>query len=202
MDVWLREREGEKWREKKRDTKRLAALLQPGASAQHYFTLSVRGSPPANSPASSWRSLTKTPFVLTIIALTSSQLWSCINVSTGKIQVREKQGLDTERGRRMMRSLKKKPAFPDQAVWLCDARKHRVCVSLHVWNGRCNRLNGRSLKVTLRITCRADCRADCVEKTKKSPWNSSSIKKIYVRMSVTTVSNNPKRPWCPFLCLY
>lgn len=42
---------------------------------------------------------------------------------------------------RMMRSLKKKPAFPDQGVGPCDARSQRVFVSLHVWHRGCERLN-------------------------------------------------------------
>lgn len=108
MELWLREKESEKkLREKKKREKRLAVLLQLGASASHYFTLSSHGHPlvttitsttrPPHSPTSSWRSFTKIPFVLAVISLTSSQLWSCMNISTGKIQIREKQGWDAEK---------------------------------------------------------------------------------------------------------
>lgn len=44
------------------------------------------------------------------------------NTNKGKTRLGHREG------RRMMRSQKKKPAFPDQGIWSCDARSHRVCV--------------------------------------------------------------------------
>lgn len=43
-----------------------------------------------------WRALTKTPFVPIVIGLMSSQPWLRMSFSTGKIQIKERPGSDTE----------------------------------------------------------------------------------------------------------
>lgn len=138
MELWLREKEGEKWRKKKEREETGISFTAGCVSPALFHTLHSWLSPChyCNPPASSWRSVTKTSFVLAIIALTSSQLWSCMNVSAG----REKNETGTQRG--LDDDEVPEEAFPDQRVWPCDARSHTVCVRVYVWCRGCDRLNG------------------------------------------------------------
>lgn len=150
MELWLREKEREKWKEKKRE-KRLAALLQSGASAPHYFTLSICGRPlvtaitsPTLAPRPSCSIVEvphKDPFCP---RRHRSHIFSALilhehlrreNTNKGKTRLGHREGW------RIMMSQKKKPAFPDHRVWPCDARSHKVCVRLLAWYRWCDRLN-------------------------------------------------------------
>lgn len=111
--------------------KRLAALLQAGVSGQHYFTLSIRGHPPQNISCFASH---KDPFCPShhqspiISALILHEHLCRENTNKGKTRLGHREGW------RMMRSQKKKPAFPDQGAWPCDAKRrvlwayyHRLC---------------------------------------------------------------------------
>lgn len=119
---------GRKWK------MRLAALLQAGTSAQQYLTLSICGhplSPLYPSPCLSCFIIEaphKAPFCPCchqphfFSALILYEHLRRENTSKGKTRLGHREGW------RMMRSQKKNPAFPDQAVWPCDARR-RVWVA-------------------------------------------------------------------------
>lgn len=93
-------------------------------SQPHDFTLSILWPPPCHHQPP--HTLTphilsqcgglphRPPFVLAIITLTSSQLWSCVNISTGKIQTEENKAWTQKTASNLTKSQKKNPAFPHQ----------------------------------------------------------------------------------------